>query len=1195
MLGDEAPEALLATTMNDMEVTLFLKGSWQTELIHAGIFQFIPFVYGGNPLLFTQIPDVYILLAIADSLWFEAQIGTEASKNIFIASYYKEKNAKLLSIKIGNSGISLKNQAFSGLGSPSSSFGIKADVINTQNLNHAAAMLRWDTVNYETYTFYGYEEETTVALDPAQWIRGKAFALVPETRILSLYTVKQSQTTVLFPDAYHYNMQTGILLLKNPTTQELYATISLNGNVTTIQLYRPNSNNQYELKNIYSIPGDVSAQSCAVINKDTNIVDTSFSVHTQDANTVMIVRNNALDPADNNYSMPFYSENPWIYDPDSSNKASSFAIVTKILELRDSIVLPDAVIPGSLTVYRNGMETTNYIYDSTSHKLIVTPEPLPTEEIVVVCKKYSNQRNNGQLVAAAGYSAHLNEFSNLETAVSAVFSVPDNFSAIGIEKANADIVWNFEQTYLNNTTIQARSVFFGRFSLNTPFSKPVTSRWQKNNFMRLSGTEISISAPDSTSIQPESLPGDPGNAKPLFLSFDKTLSGTSCYAIFDTNIVLEGYGTIGFYIQMQSSEPAAVLTVDAGAGTNTLCIEDIPVGTFPTHEWILITVDLLRGTVQAYDEHNNNIPMPGTTIKLPEILSTINTMKFYFSSELSTILVSEPVLFSPLPRLSALQEGSLAWISEDTARLNFQEQIFLHTTDALPFMVRGSGDAFWKINIVELSCASILEYADALFNPSVTIAFGIVPESLPVSASNKFSYTTVPGRYAQAVSLALASQFPVALDGNVFFNNTVLLQTWKLTMGNPGIVLMRADLKQQYAHTVATPDIVTAYTDSWSALFSFSESEILFRVMNGNIQQQLLGFSAEAKSFYSIYETHSLQSSFTVAIAPDFRMNFGTFTPRIKKSYTIGNVEPDNSIEQALAMWAASCTTMLNTQYTWEPFYTAEYAQRIIQAIEHYPQAIFSETYGLMFQRPLGFGLWDIAIPALISLEGFSEYAKQETSVVHKLGINGTLGAKVGNLFSRYGFSPLLQTIEFDEYQWKLTGAFFCYPLHDSTLFYTIKGELNASLAGNEKYTVRATGEYSETDYGRGVFLGFSGNLSIPMQNNSTSWILDLVKKQLGPEQKEEADKKKIASLWLTKLGQTQQTSTDLWSFSMQFSQKPAHASIKFEEKYSGESALGVFLTLSFFIRIEETISWQADSFMFLLDYALGLSLKAVF
>ena len=162
--GKEAPETLLTTSINDVEISLFIRGSWQAELVHSGILQCIPFVYSGVPLLFKQVPEVYLFLALAESLWFEAQIGNDPDKNQFSAGYYKQQDALLLSIRVGNANISMKNQSFSGLGNHASSFGIKADIINTHNLNHAEAMLRWDTTEYETYTYYGYSEATKLSI-----------------------------------------------------------------------------------------------------------------------------------------------------------------------------------------------------------------------------------------------------------------------------------------------------------------------------------------------------------------------------------------------------------------------------------------------------------------------------------------------------------------------------------------------------------------------------------------------------------------------------------------------------------------------------------------------------------------------------------------------------------------------------------------------------------------------------------------------------------------------------------------------------------------------------------------------------------------------------------------------------------------------------------------------------------------------
>ncbi|HQG40412.1 MAG TPA: hypothetical protein PLV76_05950 [Spirochaetales bacterium] len=49
------------------------------------------------------------------------------------------------------------------------------------------------------------------------------------------------------------------------------------------------------------------------------------------------------------------------------------------------------------------------------------------------------------------------------------------------------------------------------------------------------------------------------------------------------------------------------------------------------------------------------------------------------------------------------------------------------------------------------------------------------------------------------------------------------------------------------------------------------------------------------------------------------------------------------------------------------------------------------------------------------------------------------------------------------------------------------------------------------------------------------------------------------------------------------------------EESYSAESFLDTFLRVTLFIKLEETLKWQTERFMFSIGYSLGLSLKAVF
>ncbi len=1194
--GNEAPETLLATSINDVAVSLFIRGSWQAELIHSGILQCIPFVYSGVPLLFKQVPDVYLFLALAESLWFEAQIGNDLDKNQFSAGYYRQQDDILLSIRVGNTNISMKNQSFSGLGNPASSFGIKADIINTQNLNHAEAMLRWDTVYYETYTYYGYSEETKLSINPAQWLRGKAFVLPAQAQILSLYTLDRGQTTLLFPDAYEYNPQTGIVLLKTPAAKELRAVIRENTNEYELTLFIPGDANPLELKNVYSISADTSAYACSVINKDTNTVDSSYTIRTISANTIMVVRNNAQDPHTDDFARPFYADAPWLYDAVPTNTASVFAIITSVLEARESIVLSEAVIPGSITVYRNGLETTSFSYDNTTHTLTLTPPPLPTDKIVIVCKKYSTNRINGQLVASAGYMANLSEYATLKSMLSGIFAVPEDFSLVSIEQLYAGILWNFDRSYDNEHALLAKASCSALFSLSSPFALPSGDRWKPASFMHNEGTAVTVST--ATAADTFLLPDTMLETKPLLLGYEKTASGTSVYTVYDTNIQWENYETIGFYIQKTSADPGAQLAIELGTGTNSLRIETIPIGNFPQNEWIHISIHLITGKVQCYDIHNTPVAVPDITIKLPETAAAFNTVKLYLSNEALSFILSEPVLYHPLPNFRIAQEGSLTWIQQNYASITVQELLYWHDKAVNPLTARGEVQAFWKLGFFETALGSILFYNNARILPAFNFSLRLQPAAIPFSLQNQFSFTAEPNRFSQGITSTLNTRFPVSVNASTMFSANVITQAWKLAAGRSELIAINSELKQQWLHAPSQFDFFSAYTDSWTALFTFTDPEVFYRNIKITIGQKVIGLTLQARSLYSIYETLRAGSDFQADIAPQFTFAFGTITPFINKTYSISTASIDNAFASSINTWINTLLTVFDTQCTWEPFFTGTYAQSIIMMLEQYPQAYFKERYGISFQRPLGYGLWDLAVPALISIEGFSEYQKRESLPVQKLGITGTFGAKAGNIFSQYGYYPLFTAYTFDEYQWKLATTVFGFPQTSSAVYYAIKGSLQSYFTGKSTFNTVFTCEFSEAESGRGFSCSVNAENKFPVQRNSVSWITELIRKQLPDPNNattENTQEKAVISSWLMKLARAGIQAEDSWKIGALYTSLPAQSSLVLDEYYSAESFMETFLRVTFFVKLEETLKWQAERFLFSVGYSLGLSLKVVF
>jgi len=1191
--GEEAPETLLTTSINDVEVSLFIRGSWQAELVHSGIVQIIPFVYSGVPLLFKQVPDVYLFLALAESLWFEAQIGNDPDNNKFSAGYYKQLDDVLLSIRVGNSNISIKNESFPGLGNPASSFGIKADVINTQTLNHAEAMLRWDTVQYETYTYYGYSEETKLSINPAQWLRGKAFVLPAQAQIVSLYTIDRGQSSLVFPDTYDYYQQTGILILKNPVTKELRAVIRENAAVYELILFLPDDTNPLELKNVYSIPADTSAQACSVINKDSNTVDSNFTTRTVSANTIMVVRNNAEDPHTDDFSRPFYADNPWIYDATQTNSASSFVIITNVLEARESIVLSEAVIPGSITVYRNGLETTSFSYDSTTHTLTVSPPPLPTDKLIITCKKYSTNRNNGQLVAAAGYMANLSEFSTLDTILSGIFAVPEDFSLISIEKLYGGLLWSYDRSYDTDRALLVNAAYSAQFSQSSPVTLPVSERWKPTSFMHIGGTPVTVST--ATTTDTFLLPETNIEPKLLVLSYDKTAAGTSVYLVCDTNIRLENYETIGFYIQNTSSDPAAELTLELGTGTNSLRIESIPIGNLPANEWIHISINIKTGMVLCYDTHNSPLSISSITGKIPEESSVaFNTLKLYLNDEPSSFILSEPVLYNPLPNFRMAQEGSLTWMQR-YASISLHEQLYWHDTTVNPLTARGEVQAFWKLGFFETTLGSILFYTDARVIPAFHSSIRLEPDLFPFSFQNQFSFAREPDRFSQGISGTLSTPFPVTVSASSIFSSGTITQTWKLATGRPEFIAINSELKQQWVHSLSQFDFFSAYTDSWATLVTFTDPEVFYRNLKITMVQKTIGLTLQARSLYSIYKTEKAGSDFQIELAPQFTFPAGSITPSINKSYSIRTTGSDDSFASAIDTWLATFLTVAAAQCMWEPFFTNTYAQSIIIALAEYPQAQFNERYGLSFQRSLGYGLWDLVIPALIKIESFSEYQQHGSVPVQKLGISGIIGAKAGNIFSQYGYIPYFTAYTFDEYQWKLSTTIFGFPQTNSAIYFTIQGNLQAYFTGNSKFNTAITCEYTEAEYGRGFSCSVTGENRFPVHANSVSWITELIRKQLPDPYTETAQEKAFVSTWLIKLSRAGIQAEDSWKIGASYSTLPAQSTLILEESYSAESFLDTFLRVTLFIKLEETLKWQTERFMFSIGYSLGLSLKAVF
>jgi len=126
-----------------------------------------------------------MLLILQKQWWTEASVTDDLSRTLFAIGYTGLENEFLKEVRLGNSGISMRNYPNMAFGTTKNAFGIRAQAEDLQKGINADAMIRWDSLSYTTKRFLGTSALEETAHAAAGWLRGRRF-LLPDTAISSL-------------------------------------------------------------------------------------------------------------------------------------------------------------------------------------------------------------------------------------------------------------------------------------------------------------------------------------------------------------------------------------------------------------------------------------------------------------------------------------------------------------------------------------------------------------------------------------------------------------------------------------------------------------------------------------------------------------------------------------------------------------------------------------------------------------------------------------------------------------------------------------------------------------------------------------------------------------------------------------------------------------------------------------------------
>lgn len=429
-LPEDPPKAFFSSELGDAEVELLLEGLWEASLRSAAGFSSGPSgaFFNASPLLFTQRPDLYLLLTFMERWWFEAAVAEELERSRFALGFAGGDDDTIKEARLGNNGITMADYPYLAFGAPLGAFG--ASLRAERDDARFDAMVRWDGLSWRSRRFFGLGESQESEIRPEAFIRGRSFVL-PHANVegLRLYDVVAGTPRLLASDEYSASAARGTVFLNAAPRGTLYAYYLVGGTplggeddegpiagFPVIKLYERGESPiptvpEREALNLYALPQGASGDELFVRSLASGLPDLNYLVERVGNGLVQVTRGLDPDPRSDEYLRPFDASGdaPWVYlDPPASGTApeypagSGFAIVSRGFIALSALSIEANAVAGTVSLTRDGVPSLDFDHDAKSGALTLYPPPRVGERIEVRYAVASQDRDDGGIVFGAG-------------------------------------------------------------------------------------------------------------------------------------------------------------------------------------------------------------------------------------------------------------------------------------------------------------------------------------------------------------------------------------------------------------------------------------------------------------------------------------------------------------------------------------------------------------------------------------------------------------------------------------------------------------------------------------------------------------------------------------------------------------------------------------------------------------------------
>lgn len=426
-LPEDPPKAFFSSELGDAEVELLIEGLWEASLRSAAGFSSGPSgaYFNASPLLFTQRPDLYLLLTFMERWWFEAAVAEELERSRFALGFSGGDDDTIKEARLGNNGVMMADYPYLAFGAPLGAFG--ASFRAERGDARFDAMVRWDGLSWRTRRFFGLGESQESEIRPEAFIRGRSFVL-PHANVegLRLYDVVDGTPRLLASDESNASAARGTVLLNAAPRGALYAYYLVGGTplggeddegpiagFPVIKLYERGEPPilEREALSLYALPQGAVGDELFVRSLASGLADLDYVVERVGDGLVQVTRGVDPDPRSDDYRRPFEASGdaPWVYDePPASGIApaypagSGFAIVSRGFIALSALSIEADAVAGTVSLTRDGVPSLDFDHDAKSGALTLYPPPRAGERIELRYAVASQDRDDGGIVFGAG-------------------------------------------------------------------------------------------------------------------------------------------------------------------------------------------------------------------------------------------------------------------------------------------------------------------------------------------------------------------------------------------------------------------------------------------------------------------------------------------------------------------------------------------------------------------------------------------------------------------------------------------------------------------------------------------------------------------------------------------------------------------------------------------------------------------------